>query len=302
MKLPFNLFSTVRSVPNKKYAHVLSLLQSPDPVTMGVLNCTPNSFSDGGQFLSRTAALAQAHKMINSGADIIDIGGESSRPGAEPISPEEECERVIPLIQTLRAELDIPISIDTCKTVVMNEAIKAGASMINDIYALQDEGALDLVAKAGIPVCLMHTKGTPQNMQLNPFYHDVVQEVFDFLKTRIDTCLKVGIQTGQIVVDPGFGFGKNLDHNLTLLKSLAEFKKLNFPILVGLSRKHMIGVILNAEVENRLYGSLAAAVMACLSGATIIRTHDVGATKDALAIAKAVSATPYRTIQEETFA
>lgn len=302
MKLPFNLFSAARAEPNKKYTDVFSLFQSATPVTMGILNCTPNSFSDGGQFLTRTAALAQAHKMINSGADMIDVGGESTRPGAEPISAEEECERVIPLIQTLRAELDVPISVDTRKTLVMQEAIKAGASMINDVFALQDEGAVDLVAKTGIPVCLMHAKGTPQNMQRNPFYQDVLQEVFDFLKARIDLCLIAGVQPKQIIVDPGFGFGKNLDHNLTLLKNLAEFKKLNFPMLVGLSRKHMIGVILNKEVENRVYGSLAAAVIACLAGATIIRTHDVGATKDALAIAQAVSTTAYRSLQEVNYA
>ncbi len=302
MKLPFNLFSAGRAELNKKYTEVLSLFQSTTPITMGVLNCTPNSFSDGGQYLTRTAALAQAHKMINSGADIIDVGGESTRPGAEAVSAEEECERVIPLIETLRAELDVPISVDTRKTRVMQEAIKAGACMINDVFALQDEGAVELVAKTGIPVCLMHAKGTPKNMQLNPFYEDVLQEVFDFLKARIEVCLKAGIHPKQIIIDPGFGFGKNLDHNLILLKNLAEFKKLNFPILVGLSRKHMIGVILNKEADNRLYGSLAAAVIACLAGATIIRTHDVGATKDALAIAQAVSATAYRTLQEEVYA
>lgn len=267
---------------------------------MGILNCTPDSFFDGGQFLSRTAALAQAHKMVHSGADIIDIGGESSRPGAQAISPEEECDRVIPIIEALRSELAVLISIDTRKTLVMGEAIKAGAAMVNDVYALQDEGALQLLAKTGIPVCLMHAKGSSQNMQLNPFYHDVVQEVFDFLKSRIEACVKAGISLKQIVIDPGFGFGKNLDHNLTLLKSLAEFKKLNFPILVGLSRKNMIGVILNAEIEHRLYGSLAAMVMAYLSGATIIRTHDVGATKDALAVAKAIYSTSYKAIQEES--
>lgn len=299
MKLPFNLFSNADVQPNKKYARVFSLLQSNAPVTMGILNCTPNSFSDGGQFLTRTAALAQAHKMMNSGADIIDIGGESTRPGAEPVSAEEECERIIPIIETLKAELDVLISVDTRKTLVMKEAIQAGASMVNDVFALQDEGAMALIAKTGVPVCLMHAKGTPQNMQHNPFYHDVVHEVYDFLKARIDACLKAGIVPAQIMVDPGFGFGKNLDHNLALLKNLSEFKKLKFPILVGLSRKHMIGVMLNTEVENRLYGSLSAAVIAFLGGATIIRTHDVGATKEALTIAQAVSATSYRTIQEE---
>jgi dihydropteroate synthase len=301
MKLPFNLFSTPRPVSNKKYAEVFALLQSHEPVTMGILNCTPNSFSDGGKFLTRTAALAHAHKMVNSGADIIDIGGESSRAGAEPISAEEECERIIPLIEILKAELDAPISVDTRKLLVMQEAIKAGASMINDIHALQEEGALELVAKTGIPICLMHAKDTFQNKQVHPFYEDVLQEVFDFLKARIDACIKAGLFLGQIVIDPGFGFAKNLDHNLILLKNLAEFKKLNFPILVGLSRKHMIGVMLNAEVENRLYGSLAAAVVAFLSGAKIIRTHDVAATKEALVIAKAVASTSCRTIQEETY-
>ncbi len=299
MKLPFNLFSSAQNQSNNKYTEIFALLQSNRPLTMGILNCTPNSFSDGGQFLSRTAALAQAHKMINSGADIIDIGGESTRPGAEPVSAEEECERIIPIIEMLKAELDVLISVDTRKTLVMKEAIQAGASMINDVFALQDEGALALVAKAGIPVCLMHAKGSPQNMQHNPFYQDVVHEVYGFLKARVDACLAAGITPAQIVIDPGFGFGKSLEHNLALLKNLAEFKKLNFPILVGLSRKHMIGVILNTEVENRLYGSLSAAVIAYLGGATIIRTHDVSATKDALAIAEAVSATSYRTIQEE---
>lgn len=301
MKLPFNFFSNPHSLLSNKYAGILSLLHSGEPITMGVINCTPDSFFDGGKFLSRTAALAQAHKMCNSGADILDIGGESSRPGAEPISAEEECDRVIPLIQILKAELDIPISIDTRKAVVMQEAIKAGVSMINDISALQDKDALDLIAQVGIPICLMHTKGSSQNMQLNPFYHDVVEEVFNFLKLRIEACLEAGISLSQLVIDPGFGFGKNVDHNLTLLKNLAEFKKLNTPILVGLSRKHMIGVVLNTEVENRLYGSLAAAVIAYLSGAMIIRTHDVRATKDALAITKSVSSITSRTIQEDIF-
>ena len=266
---------------------------------MGVLNCTPDSFSDGGKFITPTAALAQAHKMAKSGADIIDIGGESSRPGAMSISIQEECDRVIPIIHLLKAELDLPISIDTRKTSVMQEAIKAGASMINDVGALQDEGAIALAAKTGVSVCLMHAKGPSQSMQHNPFYENVVQEVFDFLKARVNACLSAGLGREKIIIDPGFGFGKSLEHNLILLKNLTEFKKLNLPILVGLSRKSMIGDVLKSTIENRLQGSVSAAVIAYLSGATIIRTHDIAETKDALRMAQAISAMPYQNIREE---
>lgn len=281
-----------------RYKQMQSLLHSPRPLIMGILNKTPDSFYDGGRYMTRTTALARAHKMVNSGADIIDVGGESTRPGADPVSIDEECSRIIPLIEALVAELDTPISIDTRKTAVMREALRAGVSFVNDVNALRDEGALECVAKAGVPVCIMHAKGSPKDMQLNPFYNNVLEEVYSFLQTRIEACIRNGMSLQNIVIDPGFGFGKNLEHNLSLLRNLSQFKKLGCPILVSLSRKHMIGVMLNAELSERLYGSISASVIAAMAGATLIRTHDVSATKEAMTIVQSVMAMNQQTVGE----
>lgn len=255
---------------------------------MGVVNATPDSFSDGGKFDSLDKALSQAHRLIAEGADILDIGGESSRPGALAVPLEEELERTIPLIEALRETSQIPISIDTAKPGVMLAAVRAGASMINSIWALRQPGELQAAAELGVPVCLMHMQGTPENMQKNPVYEDVVGEVREFLARRIDAAVAAGIEPGNIIVDPGFGFGKTIEHNLSLLKNLAELRSLGLPVLAGLSRKKMIGTILDKPVDERLYGSLSAAVMAAMLGADILRVHDVGATVEALAMVRAL--------------
>ena len=256
---------------------------------MGILNLTPDSFSDGGLFINKDKALRYVQKMINDGAHIIDIGGESTRPGASEVSIEEECNRVIPLIKAIRDKTDIPISIDTSKTEVMQQAIEAGASMINDVNALRAEGAVELVAKLNVPVCIMHMQGQPRTMQHTPEYKDVVQEVKEFLQQRIDVCLKAGIKKENIIIDPGFGFGKTLEHNLDLFKHIPEFEKLGIPLLVGVSRKSMIGTILNnAAADKRLHGSIALATLAAWMGANILRVHDVKETADALKCCQAV--------------
>lgn len=259
---------------------------------MGVLNLTPDSFSDGGLFTNKDNALNHVQQMINDGADVIDVGGESTRPGAGEVTVDEECSRVIPLINAIREISDIPISIDTSKTDVMQQAISSGASMINDVNALRAEGAVELVAKLNIPVCIMHMQGQPRTMQHTPSYESVVQEVKEFLKQRIDSCLKAGIKRENIIVDPGFGFGKTLEHNLTLFKHLPEFKTLNVPLLVGVSRKSMIGAVLNdAPADERLHGSVALATLAAWMNADILRVHDVKETSDALKLCMAVKNT-----------
>ena len=256
---------------------------------MGILNLTPDSFSDGGLFINKDKALRHVQKMIDDGAHIIDIGGESTRPGASEVSIEEECNRVIPLIKSIRKKYDIPISIDTSKTEVMQQAIEAGASMINDVNALQADGAVELAAKLNVPVCIMHMQGQPRTMQHTPEYKDVVQEVKEFLQQRIDVCLKAGIKKENIIIDPGFGFGKTLEHNLALFKHIPEFEKLGIPLLVGVSRKSMIGTILNnAAADKRLHGSIALATLAAWMGANILRVHDVKETADALKCCQAV--------------
>ena len=255
---------------------------------MGVVNATPDSFSDGGQFVSFEQAFAHAKRLISEGADILDIGGESSRPGARSIDSDEELERTVPLIEAIRGISDIPISIDTVKPRVMRDAVSAGATMINSIWALRNEDALETAAELGVPVCLMHMQGTPETMQQNPVYDDVVAEVRDFLAERIEAALDAGISREHIVVDPGFGFGKTLHHNLELLRNLAVFRELQVPVLAGLSRKKMIGTILDRPVEERLYGSLSVAVMAAMLGADILRVHDVGASVDALGMVRAL--------------
>jgi len=256
---------------------------------MGVINTTPDSFSDGGQFDTTDKALRYAMKLIDDGVDILDIGGESTRPGSQNVDANEELARTIPLIQAIRKESDVQISIDTNKPEVMQQAVAEGANLINSIWALRQDDALAVAAQSGASVCLMHMQGTPETMQQNPCYDDVVSEVTEYLRQRIEAAVEAGIARENIIVDPGFGFGKTLQHNLLLLKSLAQLKALDVPLLVGMSRKSMIGTILNKPVDQRLYGSISTAVIAAMQGADIIRVHDVAQTIDALAIVDAVN-------------
>lgn len=259
------------------------------PMVMGILNVTPDSFSDGGRFNEPGLALAHVEQMVSDGADIIDIGGESTRPGAQPVSEQQEIERVVPLVEAIATRFNVPISVDTSKPGVMCSAVAAGAAMINDVRALREEGALEVVAQLGVPVCLMHMQGAPRTMQANPVYNDVVADVISFLSDRIQACQEVGIHREKLVIDPGFGFGKSLSHNLTLLRELTQFKSLGLPLLVGISRKSMIGTILDKPVDQCLYGSLAAASLALWQGAKILRVHDVAATVDVMKICQAVT-------------
>jgi dihydropteroate synthase len=256
---------------------------------MGILNVTPDSFSDGGEFLSKERALERAFAMVEEGVDIIDIGGESTRPGASAVSAQEEIDRVVPVIESLAAVLPVPLSVDTSKPAVMRAAVEAGAGMINDVYALRMEGALDVVRSLDVPVCLMHMRGEPRTMQDAPRYDDVVAEVSAFLSARRRVCEQAGVERRRLIIDPGFGFGKTLAHNLALLRDLHLLCRLGVPVLVGISRKSMIGSLLNQAVNDRLYGSLAAAVIAALKGASILRVHDVRPTVDALTIVDALS-------------
>ncbi len=248
---------------------------------MGIINATPDSFSDGGLNLSAEKAVQSALEMIEQGADIIDIGGESSRPGAEPVTLEDELNRVIPVIKLLRSKSNIPISIDTVKPEVMLAAVDAGADIINDISALSAPGAVEVAKETGAAVCLMHMQGKPQTMQAKPEYGDVVTEVADYLKQRIECCVKAGIGSDQIILDPGFGFGKTTEHNYKLFAKLSSIIDMDYPVLVGVSRKSMIGNLLNKPVEQRLAGGVALAAHAAKLGAVIIRTHDVAETYDA---------------------
>jgi len=258
------------------------------PIVMGVLNVTPDSFSDGGLYLDPDEAIRQARRMADEGAGIIDVGGESTRPGAEPVDTIEELERVIPVVEALVAELDLPVSVDTSKPGVMEAAIAAGASMINDVMALQEPGALDAVAGSSVAICLMHMQGRPRTMQAAPLYDDVVQDVHHFLVERLRACEIEGIDRSRLVIDPGFGFGKTLAHNLDLLAGLAEFSRDGLPVLAGLSRKSMIGQLTGRPAGERLAGSVALAALAVERGASIIRAHDVAATVDAVRIAAAL--------------
>ncbi|TAK84606.1 MAG: dihydropteroate synthase [Betaproteobacteria bacterium] len=253
---------------------------------MGVVNITPDSFSDGGRFLDREAAVSHARRLAEEGADIIDLGGESTRPGAAPVSEQEELNRVIPVLQTLNL-FDKPISVDTRRPAVMRAALAAGASMINDIQALAAPGALEAVAGSDCAVCLMHMKGTPATMQQEPRYDDVVAEVKAFLKEAVARATAAGIERARIVADPGFGFGKTAGHNLEILRKLAEFQSLEVPILAGLSRKSTIGKITGRPADERLAGSLAMALLALQGGAKILRVHDVKETKDVIAVWRA---------------
>ncbi len=258
------------------------------PLVMGVVNITPDSFSDGGKFLAANAAIDHGLQLIEEGADILDIGGESTRPGAEPVNIAEELRRVLPIIQAMQGK-NVPISIDTMKPEVMKAAIRAGASMVNDVNALRADGALEVCAESNVGVCLMHMQGSPRTMQLEPSYSDVVAEVKTFLLDRAQACERAGIARDRIVIDPGFGFGKNREHNLTLLRRLKEFRELGYAVLAGLSRKSVLGKITGQEVVSRVPASVAAAMLAAQTGAHIVRVHDVRATKDALAILHAVN-------------
>jgi dihydropteroate synthase len=257
---------------------------------MGILNCTPDSFSDGGSFLSHEAAFAHARKLIEEGADILDIGGESSRPGADPAPLEEEHKRVIPVIKKIRKEFpDLCISVDTYKSQIAQEALEAGADMINDISALRFDDQMTLVvAKAKCPVILMHMQGRPKTMMENPHYNDVVADVIEFLRQRIKYAQSHGISNEKIIIDPGFGFGKRPQHNTAILKRLREFKVLKKPILLGTSRKSFLGAITKRPVHERLEETIASAVVGVLNGADIVRVHDVKAVKNALLVADAL--------------
>jgi dihydropteroate synthase len=259
------------------------------PRIMGILNVTPDSFSDGGVYVDPDTALARARAMVEDGADIIDVGGESSRPGAAPVTVEEELARVLPVIARLREHLPgIPVSIDTCKPPVMRAAAAAGASLINDITALRADGALETAAELGLPVCLMHMQGEPRSMQQNPRYGDVVREVADFLAGRVAACVAAGIPPQRLILDPGLGFGKTVDHNLELLARLGELAVGGLPLLLGASRKSMIGTLLGRPVGERLYASIALATIAAWQGAAVLRVHDVRETADALVMCTAV--------------
>lgn len=266
------------------------MLDLTHPQVMGVLNVTPDSFSDGGQHAGTAAALDWAAQMAEEGAAIIDVGGESTRPGAEPVPVDQELERVVPVVEGIvGAGLDVIVSVDTSKPEVMRAATAAGAGMVNDIRALALPGALEAVRDAAVPVCLMHMQGAPRTMQAAPQYTDVVQEVKAFLRQRAERCIAAGIGRERLLVDPGIGFGKELRHNLLLLRHLQELAQLDLPILVGLSRKRMIGTLLGgAPVDQRLYGSVAGAAMAAWLGAAVVRVHDVRATVEALKICDAV--------------
>ncbi len=258
------------------------------PQVMGVLNVTPDSFSDGGKFLQVDAALRQAERMRTAGAAVIDVGGESTRPAAGRISEGEELDRVMPVIEAIAGGSDVAISIDTSKPVVMRAAVDAGASMINDVYALRQDGAMEAALQLDAAICLMHMLGEPGTMQENPDYRDIPGDILDFLAHRLAACQSAGIGADRILIDPGFGFGKSHEHNVRLLANLEQFHKLGMPLLVGLSRKRTLGFLSGKDVEDRLSAGIAAAVLAVERGANIVRTHDVEPTVDALKIAHAV--------------
>lgn len=261
------------------------------PHVMGIINVTPDSFSDGGQFVSINLAVEQALKLIAEGADILDVGGESTRPGAHPVSLNEELNRVIPVIEALSSVSTVPISIDTYKPEVMRLAIAAGADIVNDIRALQEPDALDIVANSKAGVCLMHMQGLPQTMQLAPQYDDVVSEVKQFLIDRMNVAISHGIAKNRILLDPGFGFGKTRAHNISLIQQLNKLIDIGQPLLVGLSRKSVLGSITGGDESQRLYASIAASVISAMNGAKIIRVHDVKATVDALKVVTAIQQT-----------
>ncbi|WP_299579333.1 dihydropteroate synthase [uncultured Microbulbifer sp.] len=270
--------------------HTLDL---SSPIVMGVLNTTPDSFSDGGSYyqggrLDLSLVLRRAEQMLGEGAAIIDVGGESTRPGASPVSEQEELDRVMPVVEAICVNLDVVVSVDTSTPVVMREAAASGAGLINDVRALERDGALEAAALTGLPVCLMHMQGQPGTMQSAPVYEQVVAEIASYLAGRIEACEAQGIGRGRLIVDPGFGFGKTDAHNLALLRDLSQLRSLDIPILVGLSRKSMIGRLLGREVSERLPGSLALAMLAAQRGAKILRVHDVAETADVLRLQQIV--------------
>ncbi|HEY0563428.1 MAG TPA: dihydropteroate synthase [Methylophilus sp.] len=256
---------------------------------MGIVNVTPDSFSDGGQYAQTAQAVEHALALVAQGADILDIGGESTRPNATPVSLQQELDRVIPVIQALVGQVHIPISIDTYKPAVMQAAIEAGASIVNDVRALQEPGAVQVVAASDVGVCLMHMQGTPQTMQMNPHYADVTAEVTAFLLARAKVCEQAGIVKNRIMLDPGFGFGKSRAHNISLIQHLDTLVALGFPLLVGLSRKSLLGQVTGNDVDARVYASVAAAVVSAMKGARIVRVHDVKATVEALKVVSAIN-------------
>ena len=266
----------------------LGTLRLSRPAVMGVLNVTPDSFSDGGRFAVADAAVRHALRMADEGAAIIDIGGESTRPGAEPVNEQEELDRVVPVIEAIRRELDIPVSVDTSKPAVMRAAADAGADMINDVYALRGEGALETAVELQKPVCLMHMQGEPRTMQNEPKYTDVVADVTQFLAQRVQQCIAAGVAGDLIIIDPGFGFGKTPAHNIELLANLRQLLDVGPPVLIGVSRKATLGAITGRDVRSRLAASLAAAVLAVNAGASIVRVHDVAETVDALRVATTI--------------
>ena len=267
-------------------------LSLAEPLVMGVLNATPDSFSDGGTLyragdLSLDLVMARARAMVEAGAAILDVGGESTRPGAAPVTSAQEMDRVLPVVEAIASQLDVVISVDTSNPALMREAAAAGAGLINDVRALQREGALAAAAQTGLPVCLMHMQGEPGTMQDNPTYNDAVSDVSRWLLGRVVACEEAGIARERILLDPGFGFGKSVEHNLQLLENLDRLAESGFPVLVGLSRKSLIGKLIGRDVGQRLPASLALAVLAVQKGATIVRTHDVAETADALAMVQA---------------
>lgn len=267
--------------------------RAPAPVSrariMGILNVTPDSFSDGGRYFDTGAAVARARVMLAEGADIIDVGGESTRPGAEPVGVGEELERVVPVIEAISSDGCEAISIDTSKPEVMTAAAVAGATMVNDVMALRAHGAIETARDLGVVVCLMHMQGLPRTMQEKPRYDDVVVEVWDFLLARVDACVAAGLDAGRLLIDPGFGFGKTLEHNLTLLANLEVLVDTGIPVVVGLSRKSMIARMLDRPMEQRVAASAALALIAAQKGAAVVRVHDVAETADALSVAAWVS-------------
>jgi dihydropteroate synthase len=263
------------------------------PVVMGIVNVTPDSFSDGGRFLDTQRAIDHSLAMIAAGAGIVDVGGESTRPGAAAVSEADEIRRVVPVIEALAARVAVPISVDTSKPGVIAAAVKAGATMINDVRALRDEGALRAAAGSSAAVCLMHMQGEPRTMQADPRYDDVVADVRGFLQSRIDACLAAGISRDRLVIDPGIGFGKRVVHNLDLLAALPRLAALGVPLMIGVSRKSLFGELLGRPMEQRLAGGIAVATAAVLAGANIVRTHDVAETVDAVRVASALLSAGY---------
>jgi len=259
------------------------------PLLMGILNVTPDSFSDGGDFLTHSRAIEHAHKMVRQGADIIDVGGESTRPGSAAISVEQEKERVIPVVKELAAEIAVPISIDTRKAEVAKSALDVGAQLINDVSALRyDDEMASVAASSGVPVCLMHMQGEPETMQASPEYGDVVRDIIEWLRRRVEAAVSAGIEAENLIIDPGFGFGKLVEHNLEILHRLPEFHAVGCPLLIGTSRKSTIGEVVNRPAKDRLYGTLATLTSSVLSGAHILRVHNVESAMDTIKMAEAI--------------